>query len=386
MMRDDDAFRGEVEAPRGPMDRVYFLLVWALMVTGIVFVFSASFPTAGSPDAAMVAGNPYHYLVRHSLYVALGLAAMIGVSLARPAMIRQAAVPLFVLSLVLMVMAVYSPWGVSHGGAPRWLNLPGLPEFQPSELGKFTMIMLLAGVLARKDEKRDNPGTVYAAVMLVTAVVVGILLMQRDQGMATIVSFIMVSLLLFAGMKKRVLIPLVAGGLGTALFIAYQTPYRWRRIMAFINPEEAAPDDAYHILNMLAAQARGGITGAGLGMSQDKWGALPAPHTDSIFSVIGGEMGIIGGIAIIIAVMMLAYRGMYIARNARTPYGFYLATAVTAMLCLQSLAHIAVNTSCMPCTGLTLPFISGGGTSLLSAAIAAGFVLSVSRHEGGEEP
>lgn len=374
------------DAARGPMDRAYFLLVWALMVAGVVFVFSASFPNASRPDEMMVAGNPYYHLVRHSIYVGIALLAMLGASMLPLELIRRAAVPVFAVTLILMLMAVFSPWGVSHGGAPRWLNLPGIPEFQPSELAKFALIMLLAGVLARKDEERDQPGSAYLAVMLITGVVIGILFLQRDQGMATIFAFIAVSLLLFGGMHMRTLLPLVFGGMSLALLIAILTPYREKRLLAFIDPENADPDDAYHILNMLAAQARGGVTGTGLGMSPDKWGSLPAPHTDSIFSVIGGEMGMVGAVAVMVLVLLLARRGAYIARRARSPYGFYLVAGVTAMLCLQGLAHVAVNTSCMPCTGLTLPFISAGGTSLLSASISAGFVLAVSRYTGGDEP
>ncbi len=369
----------------GPMDRVYFLHVWVLMAAGIVFVFSASFPMAGRPDAMMMPGNPFHYLVRHSIYVGFALLAMLVVSRIRPRSIRRAAVPAFVVSIILMVMAVYSPWGVTRGGAPRWLAIPGLPEFQPSELAKFAVIMLFAGVLARKDEGRDERVPAFLAIILMTGLIIGILLLQRDQGMATIFAVMAASFLLFAGMKLLWLIPMVLSGLGTALLIAYLTDYRWIRITAFLNPEEAPADAAYHILNMLAAQARGGILGVGLGRSPDKWGALPAPHTDSIFSVIGGELGIFGALIIIALVIAMAHRGMHIAQQARTPYGFYLAAGVTAMLILQSLAHIAVNASCMPCTGLTLPFVSAGGTSLLAVSIAAGFVLSVSRYEGGDE-
>lgn len=367
------------------MDRTYFLYVWALMVTGIVFVFSASFPFAGRPDALMLPGNPYHYLLQHVQYVAIALVAMLLVSLVPPGFVRRLAPWAFGGGLLLLGLALFSPWGVTRGGARRWLDLPGLPVFQPSELMKIAFIMLLAHFLARKDEGKNEASTSFGWVIVLAAGMGGLLLLQRDQGMATIYAAIAFAMLLFAGMNLWRLIPLALGAISTALVLAYQAPYRWRRIMAFIDLENAPPDDRYHILNMLIAQARGGITGMGLGMSPDKWHSLPAPHTDSIFSVIGAEMGLIGALVVLAAVGLLAWHGLRIARQSRSSFGFYMAAGVATMLCVQSLAHIAVNTACMPVTGLTLPFISGGGTSLLSASIGAGLVLGVSRYRRGGE-
>lgn len=363
------------------MDRPYFLGTWMLMVLGLVFVFSASFPVAGRPDALGMPGDPYHYLVEHSQYVALALALMLATSLIPPAAIRSVAVPGFALCLGLIALTLFSPWGVSHGGAPRWLKLPGLPEFQPAEPTKVAFIALLASVLARRDEGAEDSASSYGAVLVVTGVLGVLMLMQRDQGMATIFVLIVLTMLFFAGMKLSHLLPLGLGIGGVGLLLAYQEPYRWRRIVAFIDPEHALSDDRYHIISMLIAQARGGITGLGLGMCPDKWRSLPAAHTDSIFSVIGSELGLIGAVVVLVGIALLTHRALLIARHSRSAFGFYLTAGIAAMLVLQSIAHIAVNTSCMPCTGLTLPFISGGGTSLLSASIAAGMVLAVSRYE-----
>ncbi|MFO8079083.1 MAG: putative peptidoglycan glycosyltransferase FtsW [Armatimonadota bacterium] len=374
------------ERTSGPMDRTYFLLVWALMVTGIVFVFSASFPRASRPDAMLLPGDPYRHLVPHALFVAISLVAMLIVSVLPLRFLRKAAPWAFVAGVVLMGLVLFSPWGVTSGGARRWLDVPGLPSFQPSELMKVAFILLLAHFLARKDEAAGDRVTSFGWVLVLAVGIGGLLLMQRDQGMATIYSAIAFAMLFFAGMNLWKLIPLALSAVGAALLLAYQEPYRWRRIMAFIDLENAPPDDRYHILNMLIAQARGGITGTGLGMSPDKWHSLPAPHTDSVFSVIGAEMGLIGGLVLLVVVGLVAWRGLQIARRSDNAFGFYVAAGVTTMLCVQSLAHIAVNASCMPVTGLTLPFISGGGTSLLSASIAAGLVLAVSRYSRRGEP
>ena len=391
MAHGTDATDSRAETTARPMDRPYFLYVWAMMITGIIFVFSASFPTASRPDAMLLPGDPYRYLIQHTQFVALGVVAMLLVSLVPPRYLRKAAPWAFGGGAFLMVLALVSPWGVTLGGARRWLDFPGLPTFQPSELTKVAFILLLAHFLAKKDEARaksdgaeckdeaDPAFIAYAWTCVIAGASAMLLLLQRDQGMATVYMAVVFALLLFSGVRLWILGTLAAGGLGLGLFIASLEPYRWIRIMAFLDPENAPADAGYHILNMLIAQARGGVTGMGLGMSPDKWRWLPAPHTDSIFSVVSAETGLIGAIVIMIGVGLLAWRGLRIARASGSSFGFYAAAGVSALLCIQGLMHIAVNTSCMPVTGLTLPFISGGGTSLLSASICAGVVLAVSR-------
>ncbi|MFW5867402.1 MAG: FtsW/RodA/SpoVE family cell cycle protein [Armatimonadota bacterium] len=380
-----DAAGSRAETTIRPMDRAYFLGVWALMVIGIIFVFSASFPTASRPDAMLLPGDPYRYLVQHAKFVALGVVAMLLVSLVPVRFLRKAAPWAFGVGVVLIGLALVSPWGVTLGGARRWLALPGVPTFQPSELMKVALILLVAHFLAQKDEKPGGASISYAWTFVLAGVAGALLLLQRDQGMATLYVAVVFALLLFARMRLWILSLLATGGLALGLFIASREPYRWERIKAFLDPENAPADAGYHILNMLIAQARGGVTGMGLGMSPDKWRWLPAPHTDSIFSVIGAETGLIGAMIVMIAVGVLAWRGLLIARRSSSAFGFYAAAGVSALLCIQGLMHIAVNTSCMPVTGLTLPFISGGGTSLLSASICAGVVLAVSRCRGRGE-
>ncbi|MGD9495898.1 MAG: FtsW/RodA/SpoVE family cell cycle protein [Armatimonadota bacterium] len=369
-----------------PMDRAYFLGTWAMMIAGIVFVFSASFPVAGRPDPLGMPGNAYRYLWQHTQYVALGFALLLAFSVIPPRALRRAAMPAFVVALALLFLTLVEPWGMELNGARRWLDPPLLPAFQPAELMKVAFIMLVAALLARRDEMREGGGIAYVTVLLAVVPLAAILLKQPDLGMAMMFMAITLAMLFFAGAsvaKLSCLGLLVAAGGGA---MAWVEPYRWRRVIAFIDPENATSDDRYHIVNMLIAQARGGVTGLGLGMSPDKWRSLPAAHTDSIFSVIGCELGLVGALVMLAAIGLLTMRALHIARHARSPFGFYLASGIGAMLCLQSLAHIAVNTSCMPCTGLTLPFISGGGTSLISASIAAGMVLAVSRYENGCEP
>lgn len=380
-------------AARGPMDRTYFLTAWACMITGIVFVFSASFPVAGRPNAAGLAGNPYKYLLEHSAHVGFALLAMVGVSVLRPRTLRRYSGYALVATLVLVGLCLFSPWGVEL----RWLKLPGLPTFQPSELAKVAFIAVLAGILAAKDEKprgsresgKDGESArrawAYWLVLIITGVVVALLLMQLDQGMASMFVAISLALLFLAGASMAWLVPLTIGLLGGGLLIARLVEYRWDRVIAFLDPEKYIHGAGYHNVNMLIALSRGRVLGLGLGMSPDKWRSLPAAHTDSIFCVVGGELGFIGGLLVLIAIGLLTYQAVKIARDADNPFAWYLTLGVAAALCIQSLANIAVATSCIPCTGLTLPFISAGGTSLVSASIAVGMVLSVSRYCNGSE-
>ncbi len=381
MQQNAEARDESKQATRGPMDRVYFLHVWALMVTGIVFVFSASFPTAGRPDALMLPGNPFYFVTQHAQFVGIGLVVLLATSLFPPQWLRSLAPVAFVVGLGLIILTLSTSLGRTIGGATRWLKLPGLPMFQPSELMKLALLLMMARVLAQKDEGEKKPRTSYLWVLAIVAVAAGLVLMQPDMGMATIYVAIAFAMVFFAGARLKKLVPLAFVGMAGALLIAYLADYRWRRIIAFIDLENAPARDRYHILNMLIAQARGGIFGMGLGMSPDKWRSLPAAHTDSIFSVIGCEMGMLGAVVVLIVLGLLTWRGLQIARSSARPFGFYVAAGVAAMLCLQSLMHIAVNTGCMPVTGLTLPFISGGGTSLIAASIGAGMVLAVSRYQ-----
>jgi len=381
--------RGTISLP-GPMNRRYFLGIWALMVVGIVFVFSASYPIAGAPGVDGMPGNPYWYLWQHIRFVGIALVLMLAVSYVPPQVVRRFSYWLFGVAFALVLLTLLSPWGVERNHAHRWLDLPGLPEFQPSELLKVALIILFATLLARRDEEGENPIVAYAAINATTIVTSLVLLKQPDLGMAMMFVTITLAMLLFGGMPGRWLSLLSLTYLGGGILAAASASYRWRRVTAFIdvlsNPENANGNEHYHILNMIIAQARGGLTGMGLGMNPDKWRWLPAPHTDSIFSVIASEFGLIGALALLVGIFLLTLKALHIAGSSRSAFGFYLASGVAAMLALQSLAHIAVNTSMMPCTGLTLPFISSGGTSLMCASIAAGLVLSVSRYESEGEP
>lgn len=362
-----------------PVDRKYALGIWLLMVMGVVFVYSASFPTAGMPDAAGNPGNPNAVLYERLKHLLLALAAMIFTAYTAPQTIQRLSRSLFLLTVFLVALTFVPGLSGARNGATCWLAIPHLPTFQPSEFAKVAFIAFLALALTRKDQELDSPGRCYATIAGATAVMVVLLMLQSDQGMATVFVMIALSMAWFGGADWRWLAVITVGLAGGWLYFAWLEPYRWARITAMINPEGDVWGTSYHNIRMLIALARGGIAGLFLGLSPDKWGMLPEADTDSIFAVIGGEVGLVGCLGLMAGLGWLTWRGVEIARRSQSLYGSYLAAGCAVALGLQSLLHIMVNTSTAPCTGLTLPFISRGGTSLIASAIMAGMVLSVSR-------
>ncbi len=362
-----------------PADRKFALLIWGLMVAGVAFVYSASYPRSGRPTGEGVAGNPAELLFGRLEHTVVALAVMIWIAAARPDRIRRAAPWALLISIALMCMTFIPQVGVQRNSSCRWLDLPLLPEFQPSELAKVAFIAFIAAALARKDEGDEKPFKAWRTVIWGTLIMVALLMAQRDQGMATIFVIISLAMAWLAGANRRWLAGISATLFTVGLAWAYHEPYRWQRITAFLNPEGDMDNTSYQIIRMLISVARGGVRGQGLGLSPDKWNSLSWPFTDSIFSVIGGELGLFGGLVLLAAIWYLVRRGIDIARRSQSTYGWYLASGAAVALGIQAILHIAVNTSLVPCTGLTLPFISYGGSSLVSAAMLAGMILSVSR-------
>lgn len=355
----------------GDGGRRYFLLVYALAILGLVYVFSASFPLAGRPTAS--GGNPYYYFTRQLLFVGGGLILMLIVSRLPVRILAWLSVPALLVGAGLMIATLFV--GYQIGGSRCWFPWP-LP-WQPSELTKVAYVVFLALVLARKPLREENGMKVVLLVLAVASALALILMLQSDLGMAMLVLAIALVMLLLAGLQLRYWVPLLLGVVGVGVFLASLKPYRWARIEAWLHPEEHLQGAGYHIYNMLIALARGGPLGAGLGMSPDKWTSLPVPHTDSVFCVLGGELGLWGGVGVIVLMALLALWAFNVASQSRDRLGWFMAAGAGAALALQGFINIAVATATIPTTGLTLPFISSGGSSLVSCLLAAGVVLAV---------
>jgi len=370
-------------SPQQPVDVNTLLTVIGLTVAGILAVFSASWPVTSRPMSDGTPGDPYKFLVSQTIYAILGGLLCTLFSYLPPERFRRAAKWGFLASIVLMLL-VFTKLGVEMGGARRWLRI-GPVMFQPSELAKLALIVYLARCVTGAKEWQHKQLHAYVACMLATAVVSGLCLLQHDMGSAVIAFCFGLVVLFFAGLRWWAVALTWAFATTVGLYLAWIEPYRWRRITAFLHPTEDTDDTAYHIIRMLITCARGGLIGPGPGLSREKWLALPARHTDAIFCVIASELGFLGAAALAIAFLLLMYRVLQLARRQPDRFAMILIASLGTCLVLQAFVNMGVATGCLPCTGITLPFISAGGSSLLATLMASGMILSLSRQAEPDE-
>ncbi len=368
--------QGTPVAPIRPLEtagRQFFLLVYGLTIAGIAFVFSASFAVASRHG-----GDAYYYLKHQSLFALAGLVIMLLISYFKPRWLEKLAFPALLVTCILMFIAAI--WGKEIRGARCWIW-----GFQPSEFAKVAFVLYMAALFARSSRPvhhhdYERRSRVLVKAVLATLTVSGLLVLQSDQGMALLVVSMAFVMFYLGGMPRHLLALgfLAAGGIG-ALLVRYKS-YIWIRILACIHPDQYVHGPGYHIYSMLIALSKGYILGQGMGFSDDKWRTLPEPHNDSIFCVVGGELGVWGSLALLAAMTLLSVLSFRIARRSSSSMGWYAAAGCGMLLTLQALINIAAATNSMPVTGINLPFISAGGSSLVSSMIAAGVVLAVSRY------
>jgi cell division protein FtsW len=352
------------------VDRVLVGTVLALLGFGMVMVFSS-----GAVFAAKKYGDSTFFLKRELIYALLGLGAM-SLSLRLDySFYRRVAYPLLFFSILCLVVVLKV--GSRAGGAIRWFRLGPL-SFQPSELAKFALSIYLASLLARKAEKVRVFSVGFVPPLVVTGLMMGLLLKQPDLGTAVIFGTVALSLLCVAGTRASylVLAVLVAAPAGWKFIVS--TPFRMRRMLAFLDPWAFRRDVGYQITESLISVGSGGVTGLGLGDGRQKLFFLPEAHTDFILSIVGEELGLIGVLFVVVAFSVLVWRGLRAAFRARDVFGCYLAFAISAMFGLQALVNIGVVLGSLPTKGLPLPFISYGGTSLVVSLFMAGVLGNIS--------
>ena len=361
--------------------RRYFLLVYGLVVLGLVFVFSSSYPFAGRPTER--GNDPYHYFRAQAGFALVGLIAML--ILARVPVRRYAAWiwPLAALCLGwgCMIWAIIDGKYFGHdiNGAYCWLRYP--VPWQPSEFAKIAFIVFVAVFLARGPLPRERSGRVWIPIVGATLFTALLLVGQKDLGMALVIVAVALGMALIGGMPLRAWLPLTGAVAALGLLVASMVPHAWHRLEVWLHPEKYLQGGGLHVYNMLIALSHGGLAGQGLGESEEKWSKLAERFTDSIYCVIGGEAGLWGGIGVIVLTVLLAVWAFHIARLCPHRLGFFLASGLGLAFALQGLINIAVATASIPPTGLTLPFISYGGSSLLACLIGTGVILSVAAEE-----
>jgi len=354
-------------------DAVLIVVVGLLTALGTIMVFSAS---------SAVAYTSYHdsayFLKREIAWIAVGIgAAWVGARMDY-GKLRAAAPWIYALAAVLLAAVLLPRVGTMEGGAQRWFSY-GQISFEPSEFAKIALVILLAKIFAeREDGARSIRGAIVPALFAV-GICFALVLRQPDLGTASL--FVMTAFVVTfaAGARARhLLLGLIVAIPAMAAFI-FSSAYRRDRFTAFLHPWKDPQGTGYHIIQSLYALGSGGPFGVGLGESRQKFGYLPEQYTDFIFSIIGEELGFIGAAIVVALFLYLAYRGVRIAVRADDRFGFFLAIGLTASIVLQAFVNIGVATSSWPVTGVPLPFISYGGTSLVASLFGVGLLVSVSR-------
>ncbi len=363
-------------APR-PYDAGLLLAVLALVGLGIVMVYSAS---VGVAD--MRFGDPTKYLRQHLRHVALAMVAlMLGMSI--PYTRWRTWVYPTLLGAIAMLVAVLAGAGINRGYSSRWLNLYVL-EFQPSEVAKLAFVIYLAYSLEKKHERLRSFLIGFLPHLIVCGVLAGLCLFQPDLGTCIVLAGVMFAMLWVAGTKSAYTVGLVTVAAWLA-FIYLQNSARWKRVGAWLDPYSDRYGSGFQVVNSLISIGSGGTEGMGLGMGRQKMGFLTQGFSDFMFSSIGEELGLIGCAAVIAIFGYILWRGYRVAVRAPDHLGRYLAFGVTVLICFQATFNMSVSVGFLPTKGLNLPFVSGGGSSLMVTAFAIGILLNVSRYAGAPQ-
>jgi cell division protein FtsW len=362
-------------APR-PVERPaawYLLLVVvaALVVIGLVMVLSAS-----SVQAQRESGSTWSYFLRQAVATVLGLGALLVTARMPYARWRRLVPALLVVSGVLLLAVLLPGVGVKVNGARSWIGAGAL-RFQPSELAKLAVLLFCADLLARRVRYMADPRLTLVPALLVVGVVVGLIMLQPDLGSTMVLASIVLAVLFVSGVPLRWLgmVSVVGGALSFAM--ALVEPYRRNRLLAFLDPSRDPMNTGWQINQSLMGVASGGLFGLGLGESRAKWGFLPNAHTDFIFAIISEELGLIGAMAVVTLFLAFGVLGVRAAVRAPDRFGTYVAAGITAWILAQAFVNIGGVVGVLPITGVTLPFVSYGGTSVIITMAAVGILLSV---------
>jgi cell division protein FtsW len=357
-----------------PPDALLLGSVAFLVALGLVMVFSSSSAIAYSyhHDTAF-------YLKRQLMYLAVGLVLAYAAYRIDYRKLRTIAPWLVLITFVLLVLTLIPHVGYATGGARRWLGFRAL-SFQPSELGKLALVMFLAAKLSQLGEGIRSLSRGVAPALFVTLLLAAPVFVEPDMGTASLYLFTAFALLFTAGARIEHLIMCTLVMLPAAAVAVGSSAYKRARILAFLNPWKDAQNTGYHTVQSLLALGSGGIFGLGLGASRQKYFYLPEAYTDYIFAVLGEELGLLGCIAVIALFVLFAIRAVTLALKAPDRFGMLLAMGCTFMIAIQAFVNIGVVTSSWPVTGVPLPFISFGGTSLIVSLIAVALIANVGRH------
>lgn len=356
----------------GRADYVLLGVIAILMMLGLQALYSASFALA------MAAYNdPAYFVVRQVIFAVFGIGVLLFTWRVPFLFWKRLSMPIAGAAAVALVAVLIPGVGVSTYGAQRWISLGPLPDIQPAEFVKLAIIIYFSAWLTQKQKviKRFSTGLAFCAMLGATALV---MLAQPDLGSTTVVLASGLVLYYLAGAPSQILV-LIFGGIAAASPLLLAASYRSQRWASFVDPWSDPLGNGFHIIQSLIALGSGGLTGLGFGSSRQKFFYIPGSHSDAIFAIIGEELGLIGTLAVIILFVFLGYRGFRIALRCPDKFGGLLAAGITTWLCVQAFINIGGITHTIPFTGIPLPFISYGGSSLLALMAAIGILLNISR-------
>lgn len=342
-----------------------------LVGIGIVLVFSAS-----SALALKKFGTDSYFLKKQALFALLGVVALVICRHFPYRFLRYLAYPLLILALVFLAAIHIPEFGYSAGGAIRWFRFKSF-TFQPSEFARFAMIIYLAYSMSRKMDKIKDFYVGFLPHALVFGMFAALIIIQPDFGSVVILGAVFWIMLFAGGVRISHLMASLFLIIPITYYLMVNAEYRIKRIMSFLNPWQYPSDEGYQIVHSLMAFGTGGIWGTGIGKGYQKLFYLPEPHTDFIFSVIGEELGLLGVLTILGLYVLIFWRGISIARNSRDSFGSFVAIGLTTAIGLQVCVNTGVALGLLPTKGLTLPFLSYGGTSLLINMASIGILMNI---------
>ncbi len=362
------------QGARTPNSVLLVLAVVVLNVVGLVMVLSAS-----SVESIDAKGTPWWYFERQLLWTALGAGAFVFASRLDHRRWRRFVPILLAVSFFLLTIVLIPGLGIHVDGARRWLG-SGQFRLQPSEIAKLALLIFTADVLARRQhEVHDFKRALWPVVLVLGAV--GVLVMaEPDLASYMVIAATVLGLLVIGGVRLRHLAAVGAAGIALVTLFSFSVSWRRARMLSFLDGHQDSNSAGYQVTQSLVAVVRGGWTGVGLGAGRSKWNFLPAAHTDFIFAVIGEELGLLGCALVVGLFALIGVIGIRTAMRAPDRFGTILAAGATAWIVGQAVLNLGAVVGVLPVTGVPLPFVSFGGTALVSTMVAAGILVNVARH------
>lgn len=379
-MRYDSArlsgFSAEGTERRRRFDAGFFTIVMILLGIGVVMVLSSSYARAYYDPGGVTGGNAAYYFVRQFIFALLGVAAMLLASRLPMELYRRYAFHFLALTLVLLMLVPII--GVKANGSRRWLGVGGL-TLQPSELAKLAVILAFSVMICRTREKMRTFKYGILPFVGVLAVIIALLILEPHFSASIIIIAIGGVMMFLGGVGLGWFAAAIGTVLGALTILLTFFPYASSRINTWRDPFSSASDEGYQIVQSLYSIGSGGLSGLGLGASRQKFLYLPEEHNDFIFSVVCEELGFIGAALILALFAMLILRGYWIAVHSRDRFNFLVCAGISTLLAIQVILNVSVVTNLLPCTGISLPLFSYGGTALLIQLGEMGIILSASR-------